>query len=110
MITCLFVLEEVNDGRFVGFHVSTVIKLENLVRYADMSKAIDDPVIVSVPADLFQEGTIKQAIASSTNDYCCNFIFNGLMSSYARFPNSCLEGVHTGDVDGRQFNGFDRFL
>ena len=53
-----------------------------------MSKAIDDPVIVSVPADLFQEGAIKQAIASSTNDYCCNFIPTGLISSHAHFPNS----------------------
>jgi len=75
-----------------------------------MSKAIDDPVIVSVPADLFQEGTIKQAIASSTNDYCCNFISNGFIISHAHFSNSYLEGMHTGDVDGKQFDEYDSFL
>lgn len=36
-----------------------------------MSKAIDDPIIISVPADYIQEGRIRSAIASSANDYCC---------------------------------------
>lgn len=36
-----------------------------------MSKAIDDPIIISVPSDYIQESRIRSAIASSTNDYCC---------------------------------------
>lgn len=68
-----------------------------------MSKAIDDPVIVSVPADLFQEGTIKQAIASSTNDYACNFISFLFIYSHVHVPNSRPEGMHPGDADGKRF-------
>lgn len=36
-----------------------------------MSKAIDDPIIISVPSDYIQESRIRSAIASSANDYCC---------------------------------------
>ena len=35
-----------------------------------MSKAIDDPIIISVPTDYTQEGSIRAAIASSSNDFC----------------------------------------
>ena len=41
-----------------------------------MSKAIDDPVIISVPADYIQEGKIRAAIASSSNDYCSRFVLD----------------------------------
>ena len=41
-----------------------------------MSKANDDPVIISVPADYIQEGKIRAAIASSSNDYCSKFVLD----------------------------------
>ena len=41
-----------------------------------MSKAIDDPVIISVPADYMSEGNIRAAVASSSNDLCSKcFLF-----------------------------------
>ena len=35
-----------------------------------LSKAIDDPMIISIPSDYMQEDAIRRAIASSSNDYC----------------------------------------
>ena len=35
-----------------------------------MSKAIDDPTVISVPADFISEKAIRSAVASSSNDLC----------------------------------------
>ena len=56
--------------------VSTLLSSRVLDKQASMSKAIDDPVIISVPADYIQEGKIRAAIASSSNDYCSRFVLN----------------------------------
>ena len=41
-----------------------------LLQFKSMSKAIDDPMIISIPSDYVQEDAIRRAIASSNNDYC----------------------------------------
>jgi len=48
-----------------------LIERANLCPDTTMSKAIDDPIIISVPSDYIQESRIRSAIASSANDYCC---------------------------------------
>lgn len=45
--------------------------------YNKMSKAIDDPIIISVPADYSSEKEIRNAVSNSSNDLCSKLlIFN----------------------------------
>ena len=53
-----------------------MFKKEKNSNLKEMSKAIDDPVIISVPADYMSEGNIRAAVASSSNDLCSKcFLF-----------------------------------
>ena len=58
-------------GSFTAnFPVSLIYKKENISYYKEMSKAIDDPTVISVPADFISEKAIRSAVASSSNDLC----------------------------------------
>ena len=72
-----------------------------LLQFKPMSKAIDDPMIISIPSDYMQEDAIRRAIASSSNDFCSRSEWKWMRNSDVYVFNSKSGGMYSWDVDGR---------
>lgn len=66
-----------------------------LVQFKSMSKAVDDPMIISIPSDYMQEDAIRRAIASSSNDYCSRYNQKWMIGSNVYFFNSKSWRMHS---------------